>query len=305
MVRSRHRIIGPDDPTISYFSGVYSIFHRFIKEHVDALQPDKHNRYVYCYNNPVNLIDPLGLDPDNNQAEGAKVEEEEVRKGEKYPEPVPHGYAAEPTRTPGQTAEDVKKEETSWLGKTFRDVRDWFRNLLTKPSDAEQLQTLSEYLKPESGMEIRYHDPSQAQRTESIQSSQGDTKIWQRELDFSIKNYDEAAYHMITMGLEGLGSGYPADNLPKAIAKGTKGLGESLKGAELGRYDVTADRYGFSWKRSSDPRQWTMKGTRITDPISMGNDFLKIVPKWGEVVIPKSEAEAIIRQAVERQGIPD
>ncbi len=52
---------GPDDPTISYFGGLYSAFHRFLKEYVDALQPDKLNRYVYCYNNPVNLIDPLGL----------------------------------------------------------------------------------------------------------------------------------------------------------------------------------------------------------------------------------------------------
>ncbi len=53
---------GPDDPTISYFGGLYSAFHRFLKEYVDALQPDKLNRYAYCYNNPVNLIDPLGLE---------------------------------------------------------------------------------------------------------------------------------------------------------------------------------------------------------------------------------------------------
>ncbi len=74
---------GPDDPTISYFSGIYSIFHRFIKEHVDALQPDKHNRYVYCYNNPVNLIDPLGLEAgevisDNTEAAAAEEKEGEI-----------------------------------------------------------------------------------------------------------------------------------------------------------------------------------------------------------------------------------
>jgi len=58
---------GPDDPTIAYFNGAYSIFHRFIKVYADALQPDKTNRYVYCYNNPVNLIDPLGLSPEDDQ----------------------------------------------------------------------------------------------------------------------------------------------------------------------------------------------------------------------------------------------
>jgi len=52
---------GPDDPTILYLAGVYSAFHRILKEHVDALQPHKLNRYVYCTNNPVNIIDPLGL----------------------------------------------------------------------------------------------------------------------------------------------------------------------------------------------------------------------------------------------------
>jgi len=51
---------GPDDPTISYFRGIFAVPSLY-QEYVDALQPDKLNRYVYCYNNPVNLIDPLGL----------------------------------------------------------------------------------------------------------------------------------------------------------------------------------------------------------------------------------------------------
>jgi RHS repeat-associated protein len=52
---------GPDDPSICYLDNIYAVFHRFIREHVDSLEPNKHNRYVYCYNNPVNRIDPLGL----------------------------------------------------------------------------------------------------------------------------------------------------------------------------------------------------------------------------------------------------
>jgi len=99
---------GPDDPTISYFSGVYSSFHRFIKEYVDALQPDRHNRYTYCYNNPVNLVDPLGLVPDEEEVEKA---------GERSDWSKQAGTPASQTSTTGteqrgQKAEEVEQQET-------------------------------------------------------------------------------------------------------------------------------------------------------------------------------------------------
>jgi len=99
---------GPDDPTISYFSGVYSFFHRFIKQHIDALQPNKHNRYVYCYNNPINLTDPLGLqvaeDETKKLGEETKKEQQGEKKAESAGKPKSTG-----TEQKGQTAQEVKR----------------------------------------------------------------------------------------------------------------------------------------------------------------------------------------------------
>ena len=53
---------GPDNPTICYKNNIFSGIDRVIKEYIDGLEPHRRlNRYVYCANNPVNLIDPLGL----------------------------------------------------------------------------------------------------------------------------------------------------------------------------------------------------------------------------------------------------
>jgi hypothetical protein len=54
---------GPDDPTICYKSNIYSTVERAVKEYVNAFEPHRTlNRYVYCCNNPINFIDPLGLE---------------------------------------------------------------------------------------------------------------------------------------------------------------------------------------------------------------------------------------------------
>ena len=98
---------GPDDPSISYFDGVYSLFHRFIKEHVDALRPDKLNRYVYCYNNPVNLIDPLGLSADEDATAEVKVEAEQAETGQKEEEKASQAQEIGPKQE-GETAEAVR-----------------------------------------------------------------------------------------------------------------------------------------------------------------------------------------------------
>ena len=110
---------GPDDPSICYFDGVYSRFHRFIREYLTALHPDKHNRYVYCYNNPVNKVDPLGL-------EG--INEEDLPK-QPEPEPVPTPPVATPPPLPsppsqatgteqkGETADDVESEKLGEEGR--------------------------------------------------------------------------------------------------------------------------------------------------------------------------------------------
>ena len=53
---------GPDDPTVSYQDNLYSFFKRSIKEMLEALDPYQTHRYAYCLNNPINHIDPLGLE---------------------------------------------------------------------------------------------------------------------------------------------------------------------------------------------------------------------------------------------------
>jgi RHS repeat-associated protein len=104
---------GPDDPRISYFSGVYSSFHRFIKEYVDALQPDRHNRYVYCYNNPINLVDPLGLSADEEATADVQAEAQQAETGQKEGEKAGQAQGTG-TEQAGQTAQDVAEERTGF-----------------------------------------------------------------------------------------------------------------------------------------------------------------------------------------------
>jgi len=75
---------GPDDPTISYQSTIYVLVDRIIKEFFDSLDPTKHrNRYVYCSNNPINLIDPLGLQEEEKKTEEKPQDSVEAEKSEK------------------------------------------------------------------------------------------------------------------------------------------------------------------------------------------------------------------------------
>ena len=92
---------------MTYYSGVYSIFHRFIKDYVDSLQPDKINRYVYCYNNPINLTDPLGLDPEKKTAEELEHVSASEKKGDTAP--LTAGKKDAPLQE-GETAGDVKSK---------------------------------------------------------------------------------------------------------------------------------------------------------------------------------------------------
>ncbi len=154
---------GPDDPTISYFSGIYSIFHRFIKEHVDALQPNKLNRYVYCYNNPVNLIDPLGLQAEEQEeVDGVQIKANEEENEEKKNETA--GQQVGPQQ-PGQTANDVAEEEEVTMPKeTGEDI---VENQDTNDG-AEKLQNA----------QIDVDNLSDENISHSNQAS-SDTNIWQ------------------------------------------------------------------------------------------------------------------------------
>jgi hypothetical protein len=90
---------------VSYYSGVYSIFHRFIKDYVDSLQPDKTNQYAYCYNNPVNLTDPLGLQAEKQETDKLGVDAKQEH--EKKTEP-PSSQPQSPPRE-GQNAQEVRQ----------------------------------------------------------------------------------------------------------------------------------------------------------------------------------------------------
>ena len=74
---------GPDDPTISYKNNIYAYVNRVIGEFFSSMNPHKNNRYVYCRNNPVNFIDPLGLDEEEDDARDQAADDLE---GEDPPE---------------------------------------------------------------------------------------------------------------------------------------------------------------------------------------------------------------------------
>ena len=159
---------GPDDPTISYFSGVYSAFHRFIKEYVDALQPDKQNRYVYCYNNPINLIDPLGLSADEDATAEVKVEAEQAETGQREEEKAEQPQTTG-TEQGGQTAGDVAEEEIGF---------DWDKTRPTVPKlseiQAEREQgKLAEQRERMSGHDKRSMEKNLAKARERALRKQG------------------------------------------------------------------------------------------------------------------------------------
>ncbi|MCK5707812.1 MAG: RHS repeat-associated core domain-containing protein [Candidatus Aureabacteria bacterium] len=52
---------GPDDPRISYRNSWYSAIHGEATLYASWLNPHSFNRYLYCNNNPVGYVDPLGL----------------------------------------------------------------------------------------------------------------------------------------------------------------------------------------------------------------------------------------------------
>ena len=52
---------GPDDPRISYRNNWYSAIHGEATLYGEWLNPHSFNRYLYCNNNPVGNVDPLGL----------------------------------------------------------------------------------------------------------------------------------------------------------------------------------------------------------------------------------------------------
>ena len=140
---------GPDDPTITYYSGVYSIVHRYLKDYVDALEPHKTNRYTYCYNNPVNKIDPLGLQADDDKVKGvgeaAKAEQKGDTKAEEAGKSDKTG-----TEQKGKTSEDVKgregvqKEGSDKSGVDKGDTKSDHRESFTVTEAGDKILTISE-----------------------------------------------------------------------------------------------------------------------------------------------------------------
>jgi len=53
---------GPDDPRISYRNNWYAKVHGEATLYAEWLNPHNFNRYLYCNNNLVRYVDPLGLD---------------------------------------------------------------------------------------------------------------------------------------------------------------------------------------------------------------------------------------------------
>jgi len=78
---------GPDDPSIAYKNNLFSFVNRAIEEYFSSMQPSKLNRYVYCQNNPINMIDPLGLQEEEagtiKELDDGEIEEDETSTGSK------------------------------------------------------------------------------------------------------------------------------------------------------------------------------------------------------------------------------
>jgi RHS repeat-associated protein len=53
---------GPDDPRVSYSNNWYAKIHGEATLYAEWLNPHNFNRYIYCNNNPVGYVDPLGLE---------------------------------------------------------------------------------------------------------------------------------------------------------------------------------------------------------------------------------------------------
>jgi RHS repeat-associated protein len=143
---------GPDDPTVTYFSGCYAIFHRYIKDNVDSLQPDKTNRYVYCYNNPINLIDPLGLsDRDPNEQEIRPPDPAPTPPPQTQPTPPPEQNPPSPPQE-GQTAQDVKET----IGLEKKDPLQFEKNTMPLPEPVPKPSPeATATLTPRQGMTLK------------------------------------------------------------------------------------------------------------------------------------------------------
>lgn len=118
---------------MTYYSGVYSAIHRYLKDYIDALEPHKTNRYTYCYNNPVNKIDPLGLDADEEKASGVKAAANAEQAGDtKAQEAGKPGKTG--TEQKGKTSEDTKKDQ----GAETKQPSSTSPVETTKPGDTKQ-----------------------------------------------------------------------------------------------------------------------------------------------------------------------
>lgn len=143
---------------------------------------------MYCYNNPVNHIDPLGLQAEEDQTTEVRIEAEEEKEGKKIAEftgqsrPVPMPVP-EPRQTPNpsKTVEEVKGDilETIW------EIVSWpFRSR----TDEEKKEILRDYLDPNSNINIHYRDiiRERKEQRDALQT-RGYTDPYREEFRFTEK----------------------------------------------------------------------------------------------------------------------
>jgi hypothetical protein len=119
-----------------------------VKDYVDALEPHKHNRYTYCYNNPINRTDPLGLDADKKETDLLSIDAKQETEGQKKDETA--GKQPTGTEQKGKTSEDVKgregvqKEGSDKSGVDKSDTKSDHRESLTVTEAGDKILTISE-----------------------------------------------------------------------------------------------------------------------------------------------------------------